>query len=343
MKRTELPMYQPGNEVVMVLALNKEDKTERVLVGAESDVRLHLEGIEMPRVWYDQVRPMGTLIVEYDNQDREWWCAEVLAPYRNALQYPRERKINEQLGRQRLEDKIASDNAISVLCAHRTLSLYCPGVSTGRKAEWAEMFGRRMLTLVRHFRTKLLDEKDPCLEKTLQHVREICEKKSYRDETDLWIWYPWRECNQEYAVVGESLLPLMLYYLHRLDDWGLHIRVCEVCGKIFVANSNHYCLCGDDACKKEQNRRNKRECDERKKDNIVEKIYQQKRDRIRRIVNQITKRKGVSPDFVADVEAQYKVFRHEAKHKKGELNSKAEKEEFLDWLYAWEQYFEELE
>ena len=343
MKKTELPMYLPGNEVVLALALNKEDKTERVLVGAESDIRLHLEGIEVPGVWYDQVRPMGTLIVEYDSQDREWWCAEVLVPYRNALMYPRERKENEQRGQKSLEDKLVSDNAISVLCAHRTLSIYCPGVSTKRKAEWAVMFDRRMLTLVRHFRRNLLDKKDLCLEKILEHVCGTCEGKSYRDETDLRIWYPWRECDQEYAVMEDALLPLMLYYLRRLDDWGLCIRVCEVCGKIFVADSNHYCLCGDDACKKEQNRRNKREFYVRNKDDKVERLYQQKRDRIRRIVNQITKRKGVLPAFVADVEAQYEAFRNEGKCRKGAVHSKEEKEKFVDWLYEREHFFEELE
>ena len=177
----------------------------------------------------------------------------------------------------------------------------------------------------------------------LEHVSHICVEKSYRDETGLQIWYPWRKCDQEYAVVGESLLPLILYYLRRLDDWGLRIRVCEVCGKIFAASSDHYCLCGDDACKKEQNRRNKREFDGRNKGDVVEQLYQQKRDRIRRIVNQITKRKGISPDVVADAEAQYEVFRNEGKRKKGEVNSREEKEEFLDWLYERERYFEELE
>lgn len=341
MKKTELPIYQPGDEVVLALVLDKENKMERVLVGTESDVHLRLEGNEVANVWYDRVRPMGTLLLEHDIQDRAWWCEKVFAPYRNALQYPREQKQNEQRGWENLEDKLASDNAVSVLCAHRTLSLYYPGKYGKRNAVWTEMFGRRMLTLARHFGTKLLDDEYLYLDKILEHVSETFEKRLYRDETDLKIWYPWRECQQECVVAEESLLPLILYYLHRMDDWGLCFRICEVCGKIFVASSGHYCLCSD-ACEREQNRRNKRAYDMRNKGNKVEKIYQQIRDRIRKMLNQLAERKDVSPDFLVAAEAQYKVFRDEAKLRKGKNGIKVEKEDYIDWLYEQEKYFEEL-
>ena len=341
MNKTELPMYQPGNEVVLVLSLDKEMKTERVLVGLESDIRIHLEGKDAAHVWYDQERPMGTLLLEYDSQNREWWCGEVLAHYRNALRYPRDRKQNEQHGLGNLEEQLTSANAISVLIALRTLSWYHPVKNERMNAEWAEIFDRKMITLVRSFSFPLLDTNDLGVENALNNICEIGRKNLYRWETGLCLWYPWRECGQEYAVVEESLLPLMQYYLHRLDDWGLCFRICAVCGRIFVAESGHYCLCSE-ACEKEQNRRNKRAFDERNKGNRVEQIYQQKRDRIRKMIKQFAQREGVTTDFVNNLEMQYQSFRNEAKLRKGNVVTKEEKEEFISWLYTQERYFEVL-
>ena len=342
MIKTKLPVYQLDNEVVLALTLNKENKTERVLVGTESDIRIRLEGKDATCVWYDQERPMGTLLLEYDSQDREWWCGEVLAPYCDALRYPRERKKNECQGWGNLEEKLTSNNAISVFVACCTLSLYYSGKNERKNADRADVFGQKMLTLVRHFRMKVLDEEDLCLEKMLELLVKACGERMYRDETGLRLWYPWRECKQECAITEASLLPLVRYYLHRLDDWGLCFRSCEVCRKIFLAESEHYCLCSE-ACEKEQNRRNKRAYDARNKGNLVEQIYQQKRDRIRKIINQLKQREGVTEDSVNSVEMQYRVFRNEAKIRKGKTITKDAKDEFLAWLYDQEKYFEGLE
>lgn len=76
------------------------------------------------------------------------------------------------------------------------------------------------------------------------------------------------ECVAAYS----SLYPLMIYYLNRLNDWGLYFRKCKICGKVFLAKSQRYELCSD-KCRKKQSLQNKREFDERARENNYDLLY----------------------------------------------------------------------
>lgn len=339
--KTELPEIFAGDAVVLALLLDKENQKERILVGTELNIRLYLEGKQDVAVLFDKERPLGTLILDHDAQERGWWGAEVLSPLRNALTYPKERNVHECTAWHHLKDMLSSDNAVSVFVAGRAMSYYCPEKNNRTNEKKADMLEKKMLLLTRSFRKPILN--DECLEweKIMENVRELLRFTVFRHETDLRVCYPWHDCNQEFVLVEDSLLSLFLYYLRRLQDWGLCFRICEVCGKYFVAESGHYCLCST-ACEKEQNRRNKQAYDERNKDNREEQTYQSKRDRIRKLLNKFSKKENVTAEMMEFAEAQYDTFRGEAKSRKRRLKTKKEKDAFVDWLYDQEREFEEM-
>lgn len=338
---TKLPASVAGDEIVLAIVLDKKNKMERVLIGTEWNVRIRLEGNRDVPVLFDRERPLGSLILDHDSQDRGWWCAEVFIPFRDALLSQGGRKKKESADWQGLEAQLTSENAVSVFVAGRTLAHYCPDKKELCREQHAEALERNMLILTRSFKERLLREDNFKLEKIMEKIGLLLHFTMMRAETDLHIWYPWKNCAQECVVVQNSLLPLLMYYLRRLDDWGLCFRVCEVCGKYFVAESGHYCLCSA-ACEKIQNRLNKRAFDERNKDNKPEQVYQQKRDRIRKLLNELESRENTSEGQVENAEKQYKVFRDEAKRKKKTLGDKETQFAFINWLYDQERKFEEL-
>ena len=61
-------------------------------------------------------------------------------------------------------------------------------------------------------------------------------------------------------------------HLNRLNDWGLCFRRCKVCGRVFLASSQRYELCGD-KCRKAQALQNKPDFDERARENNYDLLY----------------------------------------------------------------------
>lgn len=341
MLKTELPATFAGDAVVLALLLDKENQKEHILVGTELNIRLYLEGKKDVAVMFDKERPLGTLLLDHDVQERGWWGAEVLSPLRNALIYPKERNVNECTAWRNLKDMISSDNAVSVFVAGHALACYCPERNARKNEKNADVLEKKMLVLTRSFREPILN--DDCVEweKIMANIGELFRFTMFRHETDLRVCYPWNDCNQEFVLVEDSLLPLFLYYLRRLQDWGLRFRVCEVCGKYFVAESGHNCLCST-VCEKEQNRLNKKSYDERNKDNREEQTYQRIRDRLRKLLNKFSEKENVTDEMVKFAKDQYESFRDEAKSRKKRLKTKKEKDAFVDWLYDQERKFEEM-
>lgn len=64
-------------------------------------------------------------------------------------------------------------------------------------------------------------------------------------------WYPTGNPAQECVVVYNDYIPLLAYYHSRLSTQGLVFRKCKVCGRLFLAVSARYELCGD-KCRKEK-------------------------------------------------------------------------------------------
>ncbi|MDL2218636.1 hypothetical protein LJC27_08280, partial [Christensenellaceae bacterium OttesenSCG-928-M15] len=77
----------------------------------------------------------------------------------------------------------------------------------------------------------------------------------------------------EYMAADLSLLPLVVYYLKTVYNQKTFIQTCKRCGKLFRANTANIPTFCSDACKREQNRENKRRFDEKARDTPYEAAY----------------------------------------------------------------------
>ncbi len=76
-----------------------------------------------------------------------------------------------------------------------------------------------------------------------------------------------------YRLLGDENLPVIAYYLHKIEEWNLVFQSCKVCGNDFLARSRHYELCSDE-CRKVQAVGAKREFDERVKSDRLEQLHE---------------------------------------------------------------------
>ena len=160
--------------------------------------------------------------------------------------------------------------------------------------------------------------------------------------TKLELWYPDRVRQQECAVIYSSFYPLLTYYLNRLNEWGLHIRRCKVCGRIFCAKNQKYELCSD-KCRKKQAQQNKREFDERARENNYDLLYKNECQRWRNKINKAKKTAGFPLERLEEMQIAFEVFKKEALQRKGLVKTKqTSPKEFSDWLFQQSHTISEL-
>ena len=152
-------------------------------------------------------------------------------------------------------------------------------------------------------------------------------------DTQLDLWYPAGKRVTECVAAYASFYPLITYYLNRLNDWGLCFRRCKVCGRVFLAKSQRYELCGD-KCRKAQALQNKRDFDERARENNYDLLYKNECQNWRNKINKAAKLDGFPPEQLDAMRAAFEVFKEEALDRKRAVKQKAASpKEFSDWLY----------
>ena len=153
-----------------------------------------------------------------------------------------------------------------------------------------------------------------------------------QEDTRLDLWYPDSKRNMECVSAYSSLYPLIIYYLNRLNDWGLYFRKCKICGKVFLAKSQRYELCSD-KCRKKQSLQNKREFDERARENNYDLLYKNECQNWRNKINKVKKTPGFPADRLEEMLAAFESFKKEALLRKQAVKKKtASPKEFSDWL-----------
>ena len=136
----------------------------------------------------------------------------------------------------------------------------------------------------------------------------------------------------ECVVTSVSFLPLIAYYLHKIDEWRFVFQGCKVCGEHFLARSRHYELCSD-TCRKAQAVEAKREFDERAKGDKLEQYYDSTYFYWYNRLRKLKRAKTPDSEKISAVSEAFKVFRKEAverkrKVKRGEIKLP----EFSSWL-----------
>lgn len=157
--------------------------------------------------------------------------------------------------------------------------------------------------------------------------------KALRDEDSaVELWYPVAKWPFGCVVISASFLPVIAYYLHKIEEWNFVFQECKVCGKDFLARSRHYELCSDE-CRKKQAVEVKREFDERAKSDRLEQLHESAYYYWYNRLRKLKCGKAANLEKAAAVGEAFKVFRKEAVRRKKLVKSgKMPLAEFSSWL-----------
>lgn len=320
---------------LLVLALDRRKKKERILIGEELPIRLRLQGNLDADVVCDMTRPLGTLLAEFEHDPDGEWNRLGLAPLRDALHTNRWRQpALEQAAAGFLEKKYLTGDPVRMYAAFRIWNGYLAARLPRDRAEACGRFMDGMACLTAVFQEESPLRLDP---ETGRPERPCISGRAFgsipAEETRLDLWYPDNRRPMECVAAHASLCPMVTYYLNRLGDWGLYFRKCKVCGRLFLAESQRYELCSD-KCRKKQALQNKREFDGRARDNSYDLAYKNECQHWRNIINSAKKKSGFPADRLAAMQAAFESFRREALQRKRAIRTeKASPKEFTDWLY----------
>ncbi len=136
----------------------------------------------------------------------------------------------------------------------------------------------------------------------------------------------------EVIAASSSFLPVIFYYLQKIEEWRFSYQKCKVCGKFFLARSRHYELCSD-KCRKRQAKTAKREFDERAKGDRHERLDEAAYNYWYTRYRKLRKGKAANPDKAAAFKAEFDAFRKEAvKRKAAVKRGETQLSEFAAWL-----------
>lgn len=314
-------------KIVFALALDRKKMTERIVIGEMSETRRHLEN-GTGDVYFDQTRPLGKLLIDFEADAGREWNRNVMRlseSYGKAIPFDAERwKIAAPVS-DFLRGKCAGGEPSAMFAAIRTWEEYlnCFNLNHG-----ADMLIRRLSTLYRPF--FLYGHSRPWQEETAATLSQVL----HEEEAAVELWYPALKRSFEYVVASASFLPVIAYYLHKIEEWGFVFGRCKVCGNDFLARSRHYELCSDE-CRKKQAVEAKREFDERAKGDRLEQLYDASYYYWYNRLRKLRREKAANPEKAAAVGESFKAFRKEAVGRKGRVKRGEMKlTDFSAWLIA---------
>ena len=311
--------------VVFALTLDKKHMTERVVVGKSEDARRRLDGGES-EVYYDGTRPLGTLLFNFEGDKKgEWNKNGIILRESYGKIFPRDAerwKLSAPVS-DYLRGKYENGEPSIMFAAIRTWEDYlnCFNMNHG-----ADLLTDKLFMLYKPF--AIYGDYKPWKEESKTAL-----SKAIRDgESSVELWYPAAKRPFETVVTGSSFLPLIFYYLYKIEEWGYVYQKCKVCGKYFLARSRHYELCSDE-CRKTQAVTAKREFDERTKDDRLEQLdeaaYFYWYNRLRKL----KKGKAANSEKAAAFKVSFDIFRKEAVKRKTEVKQgKMQLNDFSAWL-----------
>jgi hypothetical protein len=312
--------------VILALILDRKKMTERVIIGKSDETRRRLEVGEAD-VFYDETRPIGSLLINMEtDKAREWNTKGMKLRESYEKAFPLESKRWKLAGpvASWLDAKYKSGEPSAMFASVRTWETYlnCFNMNHG-----PDLLTERLNLLYRPF--FIYSGHRPW-----QEPAGVSLSRTLGDEeSQVELWYPVKRRPFEVVAAFSSLMPLIFYYLFKLEEWRFAFQECKACGKIFAAKSRHYELCSDE-CRKAAALGAKREFDERAKENKVEHGYEIAYNYWYTRYRKLIKGKHADPDKAAVVKAAFDAFRKEAvKMKKSVKDKKTNPPEFENWLF----------
>lgn len=300
--------------------------TERIVIGEMNETRRQLED-GSGDIYFDQTRPLGQFLIDFETDTGMEWNRNAMTlrdSYGKAIPLEAARwKIAAPVA-DFLRGKYESGEPSALFAAVKTWDEYlnCYNLNHG-----ADLLIRRLSVLYRPF--FLYDDNN----RPWQEEATAALSKVLRDEeAAVELWYPVLKRSFECVVASASFLPVIAYYLHKIDEWGFVFQECKVCGKDFLARSRHYELCSD-KCRKAQAVEAKREFDERAKTDKAEKYYEAAYYYWYNRLRKLKRGKTADTERVAAAGEAFKAFRKEAVRLKRRVKDKEMPiTEFSSWL-----------
>lgn len=313
------------SKTVFALALDRKKMTERIVIGEMSETRRHLEN-GTGDVYFDQTRPLGKLLIDFEADSGKEWNRNLMRlseSYGKAILFEAERWKFAAPVSDFLRGKYESGEPSAIFAAIRTWDEYlnCFYLNHG-----ADMLIGRLSSLYRPF--FLYEHYKPWQEESAAALSKVLRS----EEAAVELWYPALKRSFEYVVASASFLPVIAYYLHKIEEWGFVFQRCKVCGADFLARSRHYELCSD-KCRKKQAVEAKREFDKRAKGDRLEQLYEAAYYYWYNRLRKLRRENAASPERAAAVGEAFKAFRKEAVKRKGQVKRGEMKlTDFSSWL-----------
>jgi hypothetical protein len=313
------------DRVVFALALDKKRTAERIVIGRAEEARRRLERGE-GEVFFDETRPLGSLLFHFESDKKGEWNKNGMVlrgSYAKGFPLESERWKMAAPASDYLRGKYESGEPSAMFAAVRTWEDYlnCFNMNHG-----ADLLTDKLAMLYKPFR--IYGDYRPWREEAAAALTNALRG----GESGVELWYPVAKRPFETVVAFSSFLPVIFYYMHKIEEWGFVFQECKICGRDFLARSRHFELCSDD-CRKKQAITAKREFDERAKGDRLEQLdeaaYYYWYNRLRKL----RKGKAANPDKAAAFKAAFDIFRKEAVRRKASVKrGETKQSEFSDWL-----------
>lgn len=320
-------------QIVFVLSLDRKEMKERILIGEEMNIRYRLSVTPSSPVLLDITRPLGTILLNFEENGFYHWAASGFKPLYDALHSNRwaQPKL-EQSASSFLKKQFKSGDPVRMYTSFRIWNDYLLARLPRERDAASETFYYQFSRLTDAFYDETLPERkhySPA-SSTLSPLVPSANRKDSRLE----LWYPDYSRPFECVSAHDSFHPLITYYFHRLNEWGFCFKTCKVCGQTFLAKNHRYDLCSE-ICRKKQALQNKRAFDLRAKDNLYDHQYKNESQNWRNHINRAKTNPEFTPEQIAHMEEVFASFRKEALAKKKLVKQKKlSPKEFSDWLYA---------
>jgi hypothetical protein len=301
--------------------------TERVIIGEAGVARLRLER-NIGEVYYDETRKLGRFLFDFEVNSARNWNQIIMQIHEKGFKVrlsekavPKSIKPCADFLRQKYENGEPSAMFAAINIWENYLKCY--NVRHGK-----DIFADKTAMLCKPFH--VLGECKPWQYEAINALQTAL----HAVESQVELWYPVKNRKferGECAVADSSLLPIIFYYLTRIEEWDLVFQECKVCSNYFLAKSKHFEICGDE-CRKAQAVEARRQFDERNKDEKVEAIYENHYQYWYNRFRRLKKSKADEADITAFTN-MFKKFRKDAIKRKNEVkNGKMKLSAFTSWL-----------
>ena len=324
--------------VVFALTLDRQRLKERIVIGNLDEVRHHLQHGDGD-VYYDDTRPLGKLITHFESDKdgnwnknhmilRESYGKERILPIPKKERWAMVAPVQEFL-----TAKYNNGEPSAIFAAIRTWDEY---LITHSKTNISDTLTAKLHMMYKPF--MVYDEYKPWQPEAVNALSVALQP----GETQVELWHPIKKRLLETVVTSSSFLPVIFYYMKRIEEWGYVFQKCKVCTEHFLARSRHYELCSDE-CKKKQSTTRKREYDERTKEDKPTLIYDAAYYHWYNRLKKLRKGKLANLENAAVFEVELEKFRKEGIRQKtavkeGTMNFV----DFSSWLMRQKEFADEL-